>query len=183
MWKPLIFLAGLMAAQTASAQFISEQPEIRYLGCVPAGGVTTDMTARELASAVRTCVEEDDLERAVQLYLTYSNYILFDQQRVKDESAHVVVGELNSWIFTGYSFKKIQALKVWIDKLRDPEDDFLPQTCDLIKQAGYPTYKPDYMIVRGMIPRKSDEDWKVADFDADAAWDKALHEVNTCPRG
>ena len=177
MWKIIALITGLGLAQYADAQ-----PAPRHLGCVPAGGVTTDMTARELASAVRSCVQEDQLDRAIQLYLTYSNYILFDQQRVKDESAHVIVGELNSWIFTGYSYRKMQDLKVWVDRLRDPEDDFLPRTCALIKQAGYPTYRPDYMIVRGMIPRKNDDDWQIEDFNPDAAWDKALHEVNTCPR-
>lgn len=170
-------LAFLMALATATYS-----QDLRRHGCPPPAEVTAGITARQLASATRACMDEGDPRRAVQLYLVYSSFILFDQQRVKDESAHVIVGELNSWIFTGFDFAQMQALKIWVDELRDPTSGFLHETCEGVRAVGYPTYHPDYMIVRGMIPRKSDDDWQVEEFDADLAWDNALYEINPCPR-
>lgn len=174
---PLAVLAFLMALATATYS----QDTGRY-GCLPTAEVTPEITPRELASATRACVEKDDLRTAVQLYLTYSSFILFDQQRVRDETAQVVVGELNNWIFTGYDYHRMQRLRVWINRLRDPQSEFLRQTCEAIQSVGYPTYRPDYMIVRGLMPRKSDDDWITEGFDAEVAWDRALHDINPCPR-
>ena len=174
---PFTVLAFLMALATAAYS-----QDIRRNGCLPPAEVTSDITARELASATRACMDQGDPGRAVQLYLTYSSFILFDQQRVKDESAHVIVGELNSWIFTGYDFAQMNELKIWIDRLRAPDDLFLIETCAEIKSVGYPNYKPDYMIKRGMLPRKSDTDWQTEDFDPNTAWETALHDINPCPR-
>ncbi|MDG1737320.1 MAG: hypothetical protein P8L68_04555 [Paracoccaceae bacterium] len=174
---PITVLAFLMALATAAYS-----QDIRRYGCLPPAEVTADITARELASATRACVEDDQPRRAIQLYLTYSSFIIFDQQRVKDESAHLVVGELNSWILTGYEYDKMQELKHWIDQLRDADSAYLKETCAGITAVGPPTYRPDYMIKRGMQPRKSDEDWVTQDFDPVAAWDKALYEINPCPR-
>lgn len=174
---PFTVLAFLMALGSAAYS-----QDIRRHGCLPPAEVTSGITARELASASRACMDQDDPRRAVQLYLTYSSFILYDQQRVRDESAHVIVGELNSWIFTGYDFGQMNALKAWVDELRDPESAFLRETCVEIKAAGPPTYRPEYMILRGMIPRKSQDDWQTEDFDPTAAWSKALHDINPCPR-
>ncbi len=174
---PFTVLAFLMALGSAAYS-----QDIRRYGCLPPAEVTSGITARELASATRACMDQDDPRRAVQLYLAYSSFILFDQQRVKDESAHVIVGELNSWIFTGYDFAQMQELKTWVDELRSPESVFLSETCDEIKAVGSPTYRPDYMISRGMIPRKSDDDWMVEPFNAQTAWSKALYDINPCPQ-
>lgn len=175
--SPFTVLAFLMTLGSAAYS-----QDIRRHGCLPPAEVTADITARELASATRACMDQGDPRRAVQLYLTYSSFILFDQQRVKDESAHVIVGELNSWIFTGYSFAQMNELKLWVDQLRDADSEFLDETCREIEAIGYPSYRPDYMIIRGMVPRKTDEDWRTDDFDADTAWKKALYEINPCPR-
>jgi hypothetical protein len=174
---PFTVLAFLM-----SLSFAAYGQDIRRHGCPPPAEVTADITARELASATRFCLDEGDPRTAIQLYLVYSSFILFDQQRVKDESAHVIVGELNSWIFTGFDFDQMQALKIWVDKLREPDSAFLRETCDGVRAIGYPTYRPDYMIARGMIPRKSENDWQVEGFDPDIAWDRALYDINPCPR-
>jgi hypothetical protein len=171
-----ITLCILMLASPAAAQSSATSD------CRSLSSITADMTARALASATRACANQGDPRSAIQLYLTYSSFILFDQQRVKDESAHIIVSELNSWILTGYYYDQMQDLKVWIDQLRDPESDYLRETCAGILAIGPPSYRPDYMIIRGMQPRKSAEDWHVAGFDPNLAWDRAVHEINPCPR-
>ncbi|SHG53897.1 hypothetical protein [Cognatishimia maritima] len=140
-------------------------------------------TARELAGIVRDCVAQERNENAIEMFWAYSNFSLFDQQRVWDESAHVAVQELHVWIFSGYSFDTINALKAVIARLREPNSAFLAETCKAVAKAGPPDYRPTYMITRGLMPRKSDDDWLTEGFDADAAWQKALVEINGCPEG
>ncbi|GAA6208233.1 hypothetical protein NBRC116601_15260 [Cognatishimia sp. WU-CL00825] len=149
--------------------------------CLTLGDLTPDMDARHLAGSVRGCVQEQRFEDAIQVFWAYSNFALFDQQRVRDESAHVAVQELHGWIFSGYSFETINQLKLVITRLRDPEGAFLHETCRAVALNGPPTYRPSYMIKRGMIPRKSDDDWQVAGFDAQKAWENALININGCP--
>jgi len=172
----VILVVATVAASTAFAQQIASPT------CRPLSDVTADTTARDIASLTRSCVDQGDPRTAIQLYLTYSTYILFDQQRVKDESAHLIVGELNSWILTGYDFNQMKNIKVWVDKLRDPDSAYLKETCAGVLALGPPTYRPDYMIKRGMQPRKTDDDWRTRNFDPDFAWDHAVHGLNPCPR-
>ena len=138
-------------------------------------------TARVLASVVRDCVSKKRYENAIEMFWAYSNFSLYDQQRVWDESAHVAVQELHGWIFSGYSFDRLNALKAEIARLREPDSPFLEATCRAVAQAGPPNYRPTYMIKRGMMPRKTDDDWQTQAFDSRAAWQKALVEINGCP--
>lgn len=167
---PVALLFSLSGANPATAQ-----------GCQNLEDLHAGQTARELASIVRACVRDQRYEDAIQNFWAYSNYSLFDQQRVWDESAHVAVQELHGWIFSGFSFDTINALKAEIAKLRDPDSPFLAATCNSVAKAGPPEYRPTYMIKRGMMPRKTDDDWITEGFDADAAWQKALVEINGCP--
>lgn len=162
----------LLTAQTAAAD-----------GCLTVNEVRADQDARFLAGTVRRCVDAERYVDAIQIFWAYSNFSLFDQQRVWDESAHVAVQELHGWIFSGYDFDTVNELKAVIAQLRDPESAFIAETCAAVAAAGPPDYRPDYMIKRGMMPRKTDDDWLTEGFDAEAAWQKALVEINGCPMG
>lgn len=179
----LILGAAFLATNSAMAQdqALLFQTQSTEPQCQALADLRKEQTARELAGIVRACVDEGAHVNAIQTFWAYSNVALFDQQRVKDESAHVAVQELHGWVFSGYSFQTINALKEVIADLRDPESPFLAETCRGVFVAGPPEYRPDYMIWRGIVPRKHEEDWKVEDFDPDAAWRKALVEINGCP--
>ncbi len=170
MFKLCLTTVLLLLANTATAE-----------PCLKVKDINSEQDARFLAGAVRTCVDESRYEDAIQLFWAYSNFGLFDQQRVWDESAHVALQELHGWIFSGYSRDDIDALKKHIGRLRDPESAFLAETCQAVKAAGPPTYRPDYMIKRGIMPRKSDDDWLTEGFNSQFAWNKALHTINGCP--
>ena len=68
-----------------------------------------------------------------------------------------------------------------IEQMRDPLHPFFLATCKAIQTLGPPEYRPAYMIRYGIVPRKSDDDWQHEAFDSEAAWDKALVEINGCP--
>lgn len=167
----LTALAPTLAPTLATAEGLS-----RRMACDSWGN---DIQPTEWGWAVRDCVEQGQHGPAVRAFFAYNSYILFDQQRVRDESAHVVKDELNVWIFSGYSRDQFNALKPMINQMRAKEGDFYGATCQALRDLGPPDYHPQYMIKRGMIPRKSDTDWQTEGFDSTAAWAKAL-SVNGC---
>lgn len=170
-----VYLAPCMALAQANDALPRE------FGCLNQAEITNDMHPSELARSVRACVQDQRYDDAVQVYYTYSSYGLYDQQRVRDESAHVVLGELSQWMFSFFDRTTMTALRASIDKLRDTEHPFFLATCATLKTLGPPMYRPGYMIRYGMMPRKSDDDWQHDDFDPDAAWRKAVVEINACP--
>jgi hypothetical protein len=170
---------GLMFPFCALAQANDALP--RDFGCIALAEVTRDMHPSELARSVRACVEAGQFEDAVQVYYTFSSYGLYDQQRVRDESAHVVLNELSQWMFSFFDRTTMTGLRAVIDQMRDPEHPFFQETCAGIAKLGPPDYRPGYMIRYGIVPRKHAEDWPVADFDSLAAWRKAVVEINGCP--
>lgn len=171
-----LILVALLLVTPALAQ---DTP--RTLGCIAQSRIAPDHTPSELARAVRACIEAGNYETAMQIFYTYSAFTLFDQQRVRDESAHIVLQDLTPWIFTGYPRDVIDALKHQADRLRDRNSAFFVETCATIAAIGAPSYRPGYMIRHGMVPRKHAEDWAHDDFDAAAAWRKAVVEINGCP--
>jgi len=153
----------------------------RDLGCVAHEDLSTEMIPPELARIVRACINDAQFDNAFRVWLSFSSYALFDQQRVADESAHAVLQDLYSWTFAAYPRGVMDQVKAAANAFRDPEGDAFLGACAQIIETGHPTYHPAYMIVHGMWPRKSEEDWLAADFDPVAAWVRAVSEVNGCP--
>lgn len=176
----LILMAwGLMCPALLCAQANDVLP--RDFGCLAQTELRADMHPSELARIVRACSEAGRYEDAVRVYYTYSSYGLFDQQRVRDESAHVVLSELSQWMFAFLDRTTMTGLRAVIDQMRDPASDVFQATCATLAALGQPDYRPGYMIRYGMIPRKDDDDWQHERFDAAAAWRKAVVEINGCP--
>lgn len=150
-------------------------------GCSATQEIAPTDRPPELAARVRTCIQQGQFELAMAHFYAFSSHALFDQQRVKDESAHVVVRELQGWMFGGWSAAQMEGLGAVAAALRDPKNDLLNDVCAQLQANGPPTYEPGYMIIRGMVPRKNSGDWHHQDFDPTIAWRRALHELNNCP--
>ncbi|MEE9388527.1 MAG: hypothetical protein V3U96_07940 [Paracoccaceae bacterium] len=171
----LICALGWMLARPAHAQF-------NDMSCITVSQLKNTDTPPRLARSVRDCVAQERYADAMQVFLAYSVYGTFDQQRVRDVSGHAAFVELNSWVFGGYQRDTVDELKTVSARLR-AGGDFFQDTCKAIRRAGWPNYRPTYMIERGIMPRKSQDDWEQAGFVAAAAWEKALVDVNGCPAG
>ena len=153
----------------------------RELGCVPHIELRADMTPPELARIVRACVNAEAHENAFAVWLSFNSYALYDQQRVKDESAHMVLQDLYSWTFSGYPRDVMDDLKLAADLYRDANGDAFLRACEVIVATGRPDYRPTYMIATGMWPLKNPDDWRTDPFDGDAAWRNAVSDINGCP--
>lgn len=174
-------LALILACLPLAALAQSNDAMPRSFGCMSQSELQRDMHPSELARIVRACAEDHRFDDAVQVYYTYSSYGLYDQQRVRDESAHVVLGELSQWMFAFLDRETMTGLRASIDKMRDPAHPFFLETCARIAALGPPEYRPGYMIRYGLMPRKHAEDWRTEAFDSEAAWKKARVEINRCP--
>ena len=108
----------------------------REFGCIGQDEISNDIHSFELARIVRACAAEQRYDDAVQVYYIYSSYVLYDQQRVRDESAHVVLGELSQWMFAFLDRTTMTGIRASIDKLRDPEHPFFQDTCVEIEELG-----------------------------------------------
>ncbi|WP_299350945.1 hypothetical protein [uncultured Shimia sp.] len=176
-----LVIVALALAWPGGSLLAETVPPPRDIGCIEIKDLEPDYTARELAGAVRSCVEAERHGAAVGLFLAYNSTAMFDQQRVRDETAHVVVQELNGWIFSGYSRAQIDALKHYVTLFRSGEGDYFETVCKGLRDADPPDYRPSYMIVRGQMPRKHAEDWAVEGFDPQEAWNVAVSGINGCP--
>ena len=183
----MTYRRGLFAAIVACAHFVfaahaslAQSASPNDMACMPLGSVETTDTPPRLARAVRDCIAQTRFDDAMQVFMAYSVFGTFDQQRVRDESGHMAFVELNSWIFGGYPSDVISELRTVLARLRD-RGDFFAETCAGLRNIGWPIYRPEYMIRRGILPLKDNDDWKNPDFSAALAWETALVEVNGCP--
>ena len=167
---------------TIFAAFTLAGTEVRSAECLDLNRISANVPPPELAQDIRNCIENGNFAPAMQLFYIYSSYGLFDQQRVRDDSAHIVLSESRQWIFGGWNATVMAGLRDVAAAMRQADDPVLLQVCRWLQDNGPPNYRPGYMIIRGMIPRKSDDDWMTMDFDPQRAWARALHEVNNCPR-
>lgn len=170
-------LGVLLCAQAGSAETLVPP---RALGCFEIERLSPDYTARELVDSVRKCVDEGRHGDAMALFIAYNSYALFDQQRVRDETAHLVLEDLNAWVFSGMWSDDMGVLKRYAEQFRDADSAYHQRICSALWKIGPPNYRPSYMIVAGQMPRRDDEDWRVAEFDPGAAWTKAASEINGC---
>ena len=132
--RQLALVSALLIPTLVGAQANDALP--REFGCIAQDEISNDMHSSELARIVRACATEQRYDDAVQVYYIYSSYGLYDQQRVRDESAHVVLGELSQWMFAFLDRTTMTGIRASIDKLRDPEHPFFQDTCVEIEELG-----------------------------------------------
>jgi len=171
-----VFALGLVGPERAAAQF-------NAMECIVLSELQASDTPPRLARSVRDCIAQERYEDAMRVFLAYSIFGTFDQQRVRDESGHAAFVELNVWIFGGYRREVMDELRAVSVRMRDREGELFLTTCAAIRSVGWPSCRPTYMIERGMLPRKTDDDWVTDEFETLAAWETALVEVNGCPVG
>ena len=158
----------------------------------PAYGQGIDLSCRSLAEIedaiipprlvqiIRTCLREDQFDYAVEVFVGYNSHLLFDQQRVADETAHVVVQELNTLLLEGLSSDEMSAMRDRLSAFKTQGSATHVAICEAMAERGKPNYKPDYMIYKAANPLKSDQDWRTEAFDPDVAWRRATVELNGC---
>jgi hypothetical protein len=151
------------------------------IGCISIGKVKNTFTPPDLLKGAEACIAQGNYNGAVKLIVVANVYSNFDAQRVTDESAkdagNMAGSEFFSKFATSHDF--LAELKRE-SRINNPKA--FKTCCDQIKKIGYPKYYPAYMILHGMRAFRGDphKDALVKDFDAEAAWNKAMQLVG-CP--
>ena len=176
-WAVLAAILAGPPGQVGQAQTVAPPPQ---LACFEIEGLTPDQTARDLAGSLRQCVDEGRHGDAMALFVAFNSYALFDQQRVRDTTAHLVLDELNGWVFSGMWSDDMGVLKRYAEQFQDAGSAYHRRICSALWQVGPPSYRPTYMIVAGQMPRRDDADWQTERFDPETAWITAVHDTNGC---
>jgi hypothetical protein len=151
------------------------------LECVGAEKLTNQYTPPDLYKAAEKCVFQSKYNEGVFLFALAGTYGNFDTFRVTDRTAHEAMTVLLMEAFSSVSEEKKAAFEKALSISTTPPA--LTALCKKIALIGPPNYYPTYMIQHGMgafIEQGSHTDM-VANFDAQAAWEKALATYLHCP--
>jgi hypothetical protein len=136
----------------------------------------------ELYVAASKCIEQERYKEGNLLFTLAGVYARFDIYRVDDET----VGGANTALVLGIfgsldQDKKDAFSRTMKDENGTPEK--LAAQCREIMRIGPPDYYPRYMVQHGMNAylQQVSGDGLVKNFDAKAAWKKALDTYLHCP--
>jgi tetratricopeptide (TPR) repeat protein len=158
-------------------------PEAGFgLGCVGREKITNRYNPVDLYVAASKCIEQERYKEGNLLFTLAGVYARFDIYRVDDET----VGGANTALVLGIfgpldQNKKDAFFRTMKEGSATPEK--MTILCKNIMQIGPPDYYPRYMVQHGMNAYlgKVSGDGLVKDFDAKAAWKKALDTYLHCP--
>lgn len=175
MWRRALASLAFAAALVPPAGAQSLDP-----GCRALSGYGPEVPPPVLARGIRNCIAEARFAEAVEVFVGFNSHLLFDQQRVRDVTAHVAVQDLNRIALEGLKPEERAAMRAILERFGDPGDPVHVSICAAVAERGTPGYVPLYMIGRGANPLKSEDDWRTPGFDPQAAWRRALVEINGC---
>jgi hypothetical protein len=181
----LLLVANASSAQESTQKLQSEGNLARTheIGCVEIASLSSEATPADLFPAARKCFDLEQYQKAIDLYFLASTYARYDTYRVSDRSAHQAGPALALDAFESADEAHSAAYQRTFEMTtNDPKR--LATLCEAIRKLGPPTYPPRYMIAHGTGANvgQSTPDGLVADFDADAAWERTLSSFLHCPK-
>ncbi|GIX21877.1 MAG: hypothetical protein KatS3mg121_0660 [Gammaproteobacteria bacterium] len=163
------------SVSVAGASFAAAEP----FACMEVTAVRLDHTPPELISALRDCLEHDEIERAGRLLFAFYAFAFYDVERVRDQTAHQVVTAMMADLLDGLPEARKAAFVEHIFAFTSggwPADLYRD-----FAALGPPRYAPDYMIAHGMDAILGTVDPRPpAGFDPAAAWRRVLAEKTLC---
>ncbi|WP_444896909.1 hypothetical protein [Microbulbifer sp. SSSA005] len=178
-------LVGLIVSITANADIKNYEAEgnlesSRPVNCISTKELTTKNSPADIYIGVNKCVNEDDFDKAVQLYFISLAYGKYDTLRVSDRSAHQAVTVLRMNHLGALSEEQTANFQAAFKKAAEN----MNAVCNSIKTLGKPTYYPKYMIQHGMgaFTGQKTKDGLVVGFDPDQAWSDVLEGYVKCSK-
>lgn len=158
-------------------------PSALDLPCLKTEEIKTDMDPPHLYGAMASCIKLKDYKSAAHLYGVGGAYGRYDSYRVLDQTAHTEGSNALTEAFYGLVDRagKSEFREAMLDEIVRGQNQI--EFCKTIWKIGKPTYEPMYMINKGHnkdIPHTL-EGGLVRDFDAKAAWLKAINLQLRCP--
>jgi hypothetical protein len=179
----LPMLVVLLGFTAQPAQANDKPPSALDVPCTAIENITTDMDPPHLFGAMASCIKVKDYKNAAYLYGVGGAYGRYDSYRVLDQTAHTEGSNALTEAFYDLVDRagKSEFREAMLDEIGRGQNQI--EFCKVLWKIGKPTYEPMYMIIKGHnkdIPHTV-EDGMVTDFDAKAAWLKAINLQWRCP--
>lgn len=184
-WQPGTPLPTRTASPAAAAlpPPAEPAPQMQTLPCSAGKELKNTYTPFELYLSVTPCVEEKRYEEAANMFVLAGLYGRYDQQRVRDRSAHQAVTVLKTAVTPHFS----DGFREYLSSLASGEQ--LAGLCATMRKVGRPDYYPSYMVNHGLASLTAQiegmpqpEGALDEAFDPQAAWELALDQYLHCPR-
>ena len=170
---------GFAQVQALEAEGNLESPN--PLGCVDIDSISNIHNPVDLYSGFTQCLEVNNYEVAVQLFVLAEAYGRFDILRVKDETAHQALQVIQIHAFSSLSQNQKDSLRVIMEQEYEQGSQNLKNNCTKIREIGPPSYHPTYMIQHGLAAfTENDEDGLVEVFESKVAFEMVLISFLQC---
>ena len=174
-------IAPVARSQVTNLEAPGNLESTQSIDCGDVSTLKNTYTPPDLYGGMVKCIKAGNYAAAVEFFALAGTYSYFDGLRVVDDTAHQAHSVLlqESLESVGVTAKTafMQALQNTLGN-----HDKLPAVCRDIIHIGAPQYYPRYMVQHGMnaILDTNAGDGLVKDFDASAAWKKALGAYLHC---
>lgn len=152
------------------------------VGCAKSTRLVNTNTPVDLYRGLVVCIKDENYEDGAFLFALGGVYGRFDTFRVADRTAHQAMTVMKMGVLGGLDEARKEKFSAAVQKLVGTPDG-LRATCTEIRRIGVPAYHPAYMINHGIKAFSGGvgKNGLVEDFDAKAAWEKALDSYLHCP--
>jgi len=176
----------------AIAKKALDQMEQASVACIGRDNVNSQLTPVELYKDTASCIDKEKYDDGLFLYSLAGAYSRFDILRVKDATAHGVVGFLPGMFFNQLDKTKVAAFQDRVKQMNG-NDTLKAKYCLDLGSMSPPGYFPTYMISHGMAAygnamgvalagANPGDNPLVFPFDAPKAWKQAVDNYLQCKK-
>jgi len=176
----------------ANAQKALAQLEQENVHCIGRDGISSQLTPVELYKDAASCIDQQKYDDGLFLYSSAGAYGRFDILRVKDATAHGVVGFLPGIFFNQLDKAKVAAFQDRVKQMNS-NDALKAEYCMDLGGMSPPAYFPTYMISHGLaatanalgaplLGNSPGDNPLVSPFDAAKAWKQAVDDYLQCKK-
>ncbi|QBF30108.1 hypothetical protein CFI11_02595 [Thalassococcus sp. S3] len=131
--------------------------------------------------AARSCVQKQDYDKALRLFLLMQLRAYYDTTRVADRTAHQAQFALSLMFSDGLTTRTRGRFEKAFKRFGDSGSPAHIEFCRSVTKGGPPSYFPSYMIQHGMKAFTSPRsDGLVRGHNPRLAWQKTLRNYMKC---
>ena len=146
--------------------------------CIPIEELSTEKTPEEIFARIDNCMNGEYYHLAGELYFTALAYASFDISRISSEDAPGALGALLMDFTVRHPAESRNKFHAATERITAKNG----RLCQSLRNLGYPTYEPTYMInyVRQGERYNKDREIMVKNFNPDALWSGYLTSKLHC---
>lgn len=188
MIKPLLIiffltyaLSGCSSAPQAQNPFSSGRIDAdpsSPSACIPIEKLSTEETPEDIFARIDNCMNGEHYYLAGELYFTALAYASFDVSRISSENTAGALGALLMDFTVRHPAESRNKFHAATERITAKN----ARLCQSLRNRGYPTYEPTYMInyARQGERYNKDSEIMVKNFNPDASWSKYLSNKLYC---